>query len=255
MDSSEELRQTRLAYRMMGYLHQFKAGFLARTSHELRSPLGSLMGLHQLILADLCENPAEEREFIAQAYQAADKLMKILDEILKVSKITYGSIPLEIQPIQLGQLLEELYQLTHLQAINKSLYLQFATITPVYILADSSHLLEILLMLVDTTIKLQSEGIIKLNTEVKDDLIAIILESELSRNIWNQSQNLTSFTPETTLEDVKNFSQNLEVSPGMKLVLARTLLEVMQGSLIIQENSSGKAQIKCLLPLVNGKGV
>jgi K+-sensing histidine kinase KdpD len=255
MDSSEELRQTRLAYRMMGYLHQFKAGFLARTSHELRSPLGSLMGLHQLILADLCENPAEEREFIAQAYQAADKLMKILDEILKVSKITYGSIPLEIQPIQLSQLLEDLYQLTHLQATNKSLHLQFATIPPVYILADSSHLLQILLMLVDTTIKLQPEGIIKLNTEVKANLIAIILESELSGNIWNQSQNLTSFTTETTLEDVKNFSQNLEISPSMKLVLAQTLLEVMQGSLIIQENSSGKAQIKCLLPLVNGKRV
>jgi len=213
------------------------------------------MGLHQLILADLCENPAEEREFIAQAYQAADKLMKILDEILKVSKITYGSIPLEIQPIQLGQLLEELYQLTHLQANNKSLHLQFATIPPVYILADSSHLLQILLMLVDTTIKLQSEGIIKLNTEVKDNLIAIVLESELPKNIWNQSQNLTSFTTETTLEDVKNFSQNLEVSPGMKLVLAQTLLEVMQGSLIIQENSSGKAQIKCLLTLVNGQRV
>jgi hypothetical protein len=91
--------------------------------------------------------------------------------------------------------------------------------------------------------------------EVKDDLIAIILESELSRNIWNQSQNLTSFTTETTLEDVKNFSQNLEISPSMKLVLAQTLLEVIQGSLIIQENSSGKAQIECLLPLVNGKGV
>ncbi|MEY3826058.1 MAG: hypothetical protein RLZZ148_872 [Cyanobacteriota bacterium] len=41
----------------------------------------------------------------------------------------------------------------------------------------------------------------------------------------------------------------------MKLVLAQTLLEVMQGSLIIQENSSEKVQIKCLLPLVNGKGV
>ena len=255
MDSSEELRQTRLAYRMMGYLHQFKAGFLARTSHELRSPLGSLMGLHQLILADLCENPAEEREFIAQAYQAADKLMKILDEILKVSKITYGSIPLEIQPIQLGQLLEELYQLTHLQATNKSLHLQFATIPPVYILADSSHLLQILLMLVDTTIKLQPEGIIKLNTEVKANLIAIILESELSGNIWNQNQTPTSFTPETTLEDVQNFSENLEISPGMKLILARTLLEVMQGNLIMQEGSSGKTHIKCLLPLVNGKGI
>ncbi|GBF84663.1 histidine kinase dimerization/phospho-acceptor domain-containing protein [Aphanothece sacrum] len=63
----QELEQTKLAYQMAVQLSQFKSGFLAKTSHELRSPLSTLMGLHQLILSDLCENHEEEREFIEQA--------------------------------------------------------------------------------------------------------------------------------------------------------------------------------------------
>ncbi|MEW5858349.1 MAG: sensor histidine kinase, partial [Cyanobacteriota bacterium] len=43
----EELKQTQMAYHMATEMSQFKAGFLARTSHELRSPLNSLIGLHQ----------------------------------------------------------------------------------------------------------------------------------------------------------------------------------------------------------------
>ena len=71
----EELKQTELALQMAAQMSQFKGGFLARTSHELRSPLSSLIGLHQLIVSDLCDDPEEEREFVAQAYQYALKLM------------------------------------------------------------------------------------------------------------------------------------------------------------------------------------
>ena len=62
----EELKQAQLAYQMAAQMSQFKAGFLARTSHELRSPLSSMIGLHQLILSDLCESPEEQKEFIKE---------------------------------------------------------------------------------------------------------------------------------------------------------------------------------------------
>src|SRR4028118_383672 len=73
----EQLKQTQLAYQMAHEMSQFKSGFLARTSHELRSPLSSVIGLHQLILSDLCDSPEEEREFVAQANASALKLVKL----------------------------------------------------------------------------------------------------------------------------------------------------------------------------------
>lgn len=252
-----ELQQTRLAYKMMGYLHQFKTGFLARTSHELRSPLSSLMGLHQLILADLCESPAEEREFIAQSYQAAEKLLKILDEIIQVAKISYCSIPLDIQVIQLQALLTELYQLTHLPATNKSLRLDFSVPDSIYILADRSCLLQALLMLVDTIISRQQEGGIRLSIAEQDseEFILFSLSSACPANLWEQSQNLPDFTLPTTLEEVKNFSKKLEASPSLKFMLAQSLIEAMQGRLSLGENSPMTHQIDCWLPLLKKDGI
>ncbi|MBW4666661.1 MAG: hypothetical protein KME60_04265 [Cyanomargarita calcarea GSE-NOS-MK-12-04C] len=107
----QQIKQTQLAYDMAQEMGQFKAGFLARTTHELRSPISQLISLHQLILSDLCENPAEEREFIAQAHNSANKLMKLIDEILKIARIEHGTNKLDIQPLQLAQQLQEIYQL------------------------------------------------------------------------------------------------------------------------------------------------
>ena len=47
-----ELEATQLADLMTAQISQLKSGFLAKTAHELRSPLSSLRGLHQLILGD-----------------------------------------------------------------------------------------------------------------------------------------------------------------------------------------------------------
>ncbi|MEQ8958292.1 MAG: histidine kinase dimerization/phospho-acceptor domain-containing protein, partial [Coleofasciculus sp. C2-GNP5-27] len=71
----QELEQTRLAYQMAHEMSLYKGGFLARTSHELRSPLSSLMGMHQLILSDLCDSPEEAKEFVAQAHTSAQKMV------------------------------------------------------------------------------------------------------------------------------------------------------------------------------------
>ena len=113
-----KLKQTQIAYNLAREMSQFKAGFLARTTHELRSPLSSLISLHQLILSDLCDNPDEERVFVAQAHSSALKLMSLIDEILEVSRLEHGTIKLEIQPLELATVLTKVYNLTHLIAAN-----------------------------------------------------------------------------------------------------------------------------------------
>jgi signal transduction histidine kinase len=74
-----ELQSLQVAYQLATEISQLKGGFLARISHELRSPLNGLIGMQQLILEDLCDNPEEERAFIAQANQSALKMIKVLD--------------------------------------------------------------------------------------------------------------------------------------------------------------------------------
>ncbi|XHX75955.1 MAG: sensor histidine kinase [Stenomitos frigidus ULC029] len=87
-----ELQALQMAYQFATEMSQFKGGFLARTSHELRSPLNGMIGMHQLILEDLCDSPEEEREFIAQANESALKLIKLLDTVLDVARLEHGKL-------------------------------------------------------------------------------------------------------------------------------------------------------------------
>ena len=229
----EELRQTQLAFQMAAQMSQFKAGFLARTSHELRSPLSSMIGLHQLILSDLCESPEEQKEFIAQAYHYALKLMKLIDEIVAVSKTEYGSDRLYLESIQLAEIFNKIESLTHLQAANRNLKLNI--IIPdseIYVLADRSRLTQLVLNLIDSGISLMKSGKIKLSsTSVTADTVTMQIDLDCATALW---QDTTTTEPDFEAADfaqIREYLQQFGLSANMKLLLSRTLLETMGGEL------------------------
>ncbi|MEP0875522.1 HAMP domain-containing histidine kinase [Funiculus sociatus GB2-M2] len=235
----EELKQTQLACNMATEMGQFKAGFLARTSHELRSPLNSLIGLHQLILSDLCDSPEEEREFIAQAQASALKLVKLLDEIIAVAKTQHGTNRLEIQPVQIANVFEQVYNFTHLQAANRSIGLEVSPPDPeIYVLADPRRLQQVVLNLVDSAIARMDGGSIRVSASpspASDHLhIWIDVQGEGTSHPWNEPVDLLN-TEKKTEEQVKNPDKQPVKEPllsaGMNLLINQTLLEVMQGRL------------------------
>ncbi|MBD1836416.1 HAMP domain-containing histidine kinase [Cyanobacteria bacterium FACHB-472] len=235
----EELKQTQLACNMAIEMGQFKAGFLARTSHELRSPLNSLIGLHQLILSDLCDSPEEEREFIAQAQASALKLVKLLDEIIAVAKTQHGTNRLEIQPVQIANVFEQVYNFTHLQAANRSIGLEVSPPEPeIYVLADPRRLQQVVLNLVDSAIARMDGGSIRVSASpspASDHLhIWIDVQGEGTSHPWSEPVDLLN-TEKKIEEQVKNpDKQPVEeplLSAGMNLLINQTLLEVMQGRL------------------------
>jgi K+-sensing histidine kinase KdpD len=255
----EELKQTQLAYSMVVQMSQFKAGFLARTSHELRSPLNSLIGLHQLILSDLCDSPAEEREFIGQAHQSALKLVQLIDIMVDVAKTAYGTSQLEIIPLQLSQVFDELHYLTQLQAANRGFPLRCIPPEPdLYTMADERRLLQVLLAFVDTSLAYMEEGSIEISARRSPacDRVLICIDLHAPLNIWSEPvdwvQQILIPAPDKTKEQFLQATQ--APSPGMNLLLAQTLLELMQGSLevVIPDSEAGEqpiTRLQCSIPL------
>ncbi len=247
-DLKEELKQTQLAYQMAAQMSKFKAGFLARTSHELRSPLSSMIGLHQLILSDLCESPEEQKEFISQAYHSALKLMKLIDEIVAVSKTEYGSNRLNLESLQLSEIFADITRLTHLQAANRNLTLEIVTPSPaICVVADRSRLIQLIVNLIDSGISVMQEGVIKVRAFAESNSTKIEIDLDCSAVTWqsdpnSQTQNI--FTPDAngSLEEIRQVLQEISLSPNMKLLLSQTLLETMGGSLelldLSQENNN-----------------
>ncbi|MDJ0568142.1 MAG: HAMP domain-containing sensor histidine kinase [Pleurocapsa sp. MO_192.B19] len=235
----EELRQAQLAYKMAAQMSQFKAGFLARTSHELRSPLSSMIGLHQLILSDLCESPEEQKEFIAQAYHSALKLMKLIDEIVAVSKTEYGSNRLNLESLQLAEIFTEINRLTHLQAANRNLQLEIVIPEPtVYVFADRSRLIQLIFNLIDSGISLMETGIIKASTtDITSETVTVEIDLECPTALWYGDETIEPNLNNTNLQELSQFLQKISLSSNMKLLLSQTLLETMGGSLEVLDLS------------------
>lgn len=252
---SEELKLTRAAYHLAAEMSQFKAGFLARISHELRSPLNSLIGLHQLIISDLCESPEEEREFVEQAHASALKLVGLIDEVLNVSRTEYGTNRLDIQPLLLAEILSQVYDLTHLQAANRNHRLTIETPAPdIFVLADPRWLRQVLLNLVDTPLKYMEP--INVRVSVHLDPVTEYV------NIWVEDERPAEALTEP-IDLLKNISEDKEplavnedftLSPGLSLMMSQTILELMKGRLEViavpsVEENSKFTKIQCSIPL------
>ncbi|MBE9206687.1 HAMP domain-containing histidine kinase [Nostoc sp. LEGE 06077] len=241
----QEVKQTQLAYQMAQEMSQFKAGFLARTTHELRSPLNSVISLHQLILSDLCENLEEEREFVAQAHEKALKLLQLMDEILSISRIEYGTNKLDIQPRCLDTVFQEVKDLTYMLAANRNFPLQMSPVDPeIYVLADHRWLRQVLVNLVDTAITQMQEGSICVSATVAPNTNTAHIYLDVPANALPESEPIDfikhNYQPPQT-QDEKAI-----LSPGMKLLLNQTLLEVMGAKLEILPNSTASASTEAL---------
>lgn len=256
-----ELQRTQLAYRRAQEAEQFKAGFLARTSHELRSPLNGVMSLQQLILSDLCEDAAEEREFVAQSYASAQQLLNLLDKLVNVSKAVYGTEQIQMQPVCLEDVFMEVESMLMLQARNcrQELRLDYPA-SDVKVMADARWLKQLLISLLDTPMRLMQEGVIQVKTQV--DTIAqqvhLQIEDERPVQFWSEPLDLLTTLKERgefdTRADRADALADLErgASPGLSLLVNQMLVELMGGKLevlAVPTADSPVTQIQCTLTL------
>jgi hypothetical protein len=229
----EELEKTKLAYQMAIEISQFKSSFLGKISHELRAPLSSLMSSHQLILSDLCESREEEREFIAKAYQTAQNLMRIIDEIITVSKIEYGAIALDCQPVKLAEIFARLELITSQQATNKNISLEFIPPPPeVTIFTDFERCLQGLAILVDAAINYVENGSMQVAalTDINANCVKIMLDFPGELDLWQGTDNaLLEPTAKIKTSAIKHSSEIVKTSPHLKFLLVKTLFQKMGG--------------------------
>lgn len=266
-DSTAMLHQAQLAYAKATEMSRFKAGFLARTSHELRSPLNSVISLHQLILSDLCDSSEEEREFVNQAHTAAQKMLRLLDEVIHISKAEHGT-ELELQPLPLKTMLEEVQRLTQLQAQNRSLRLEIESPpADVYVTADPRWLNQILLSLIDTPLSMMQEGSVRVTTRVDaaNQQVYIQVEDERPAQTWSepvdwmevlrspQPLSLAQVREAIATANTRPFIPKF--SPELGLLINQTLLEQMGGQLkVLALPTADGAKVTCVqcsIPLVH----
>ncbi|MEC0172290.1 response regulator [Paenibacillus graminis] len=158
---------------------KYKSEFLANMSHELRTPLNSLLILSQLLTENKEGNlTGKQVEFAHTIYMSGADLLKMIDEILDLSKVDAGKMELNYEEIPLTELKTFVKQNFAPQAVKKglSLRLLFDEPLPDTIFTDSHRLKQILRNLLSNAFKFTSEGFVEFSVSAaaKEQLPAFL---------------------------------------------------------------------------------
>jgi signal transduction histidine kinase/CheY-like chemotaxis protein len=135
-----------------------RAELLAAVGHELRTPLGAILGMTDL--AGQTPLTPEQREYVDGAQRAARHLQGLVDDLLSLSQLDDGTLPLEEVAFSLPSLVGDTARAFLPPARSQGLELvcEIAPDTPDGVRGDPARLRQILTLLLDNALKFTSEG-------------------------------------------------------------------------------------------------
>lgn len=92
---------------------RMKSVFLATMSHEIRTPLNAIVGFSEVL--STCDNPADRAEYMGIIRQNSTLLLKLIDDILDISRIEAGKADIRPEPLEAVNLLEEVGKVNRLK--------------------------------------------------------------------------------------------------------------------------------------------
>jgi signal transduction histidine kinase/CheY-like chemotaxis protein len=159
--------ETRQALRQAETSNTAKSQFLANMSHEIRTPLNGVVGMIELM--KLTELSPSQRRYVETATQSSQSLLRLIDDILDLSRIEVGRLDLERAPFHLPSLIHDVRMLFADQARAKGLTL-WASIPDalnIVLVGDRHRLLQVLANLVGNALKFTAEGTVNLHGSVE----------------------------------------------------------------------------------------
>ena len=143
---------------------KLKSAFLANMSHEIRTQLNAIVGFSDLLM--VTEDKEEKEEFIQIINANNELLLKLINDILDLSKIEAGSVELKYEDFDLAVYFNELAAAMHHRVVNPQVRL--VAINPYescIVRLDKNRLAQILTNFVTNAIKYTSEGTIEMRYE------------------------------------------------------------------------------------------
>jgi two-component system sensor histidine kinase/response regulator len=155
-DAENALRQAKEAAEVA---NRSKGEFLARMTHDLRTPLNVILGFAELLLDDAAlQRP--HRDNLKRIYRSGQYLLELIDNVLEMSRLESGRTPINTSRFDLFELLDSLRQMLQLSAESKGLELAFeiGPDVPRYVTGDRAKLHQVLINLLENGIKFAASG-------------------------------------------------------------------------------------------------
>ena len=139
-------------------LERVRRDFVANVSHELRTPISVVKANAETLLDGGLEEPKVARMFVEAIHRHADRLGRIVNDLLDISRIEAGRYPLSPAPMELGDLIDHVLDLIEVDAQQKNIEVTVTVEPKLGIVADRKALEHVLINLTSNAFKYTPEG-------------------------------------------------------------------------------------------------
>jgi signal transduction histidine kinase len=187
-----------------------KADFLARMSHEMRTPLSAILGFAQLMASASHSPTAAQKRSLELIVQAGWQLEKLINMTRDLALIESGGLTLSLDRLSVDAILRDCQAMIESQARARDLQLTFPVFeTPCYVWADGTRLQQVLDILMSTAIEACAVG------------GALVVDCAIGSGEWVRIRINRAGPPEAIASE----------SSGISMLLATRLVELMGGEL------------------------
>ena len=140
-------------------LEQVRTDFAANVSHELKTPLTSIRGFVETLQAGAIDNPEMAHKFLNIIMMETERLTRLINDILSISKLESGDDEVAIERIRLDKKAQDVCDMLSIHAQEKQVTVNCATgNTPVYIMGNPDRVEQLLINLTENAIKYNEPG-------------------------------------------------------------------------------------------------
>ncbi len=217
---------------------RLKTSFLNNLSHEIRTPMNAIIGFSDLLLNE--PDTEQQKLFVETINNNAEQLLRIIDDVLAVSRLDSEKIPAENISFSISQLLDDLLLTFRQQCENKKLKLILHEIpadVPTYVIADKSKIRQVLAGLLGNALKYTLKGHIEFGVNmIQQELSFYVKDTGIGIAKADQPKVFNRFFrgEEAQIRAIRGNGLGLSISKG--------LVDLLQGKITL-ESEPGKGSI------------
>ena len=230
--------------------YKTQSEFLANMSHEIRTPINGILGMLQLTLMSE-DLQADHRDNLTTAKNCADTLLRLINDILDISKLEAGKYNLREENFDIKAAIEETIAAQVPIAQNKGLTLDcsFGSDIPKLVRGDDQRIQQVLNCLLSNAIKFTSEGGVRVKVACLDDLLdkiklrIAVADSGIGISDADRNKLFIRFS-QVDASDTRKYGGS-----GLGLVITKQIVELMGGSITVQSKEGVGSTFIVEIPL------